>query len=65
MGVRIADMSDEPRDPDALLDLPALIPEHFERWFAFFGPGHTGGLVPARIKELARLKVAALNDCDT
>jgi hypothetical protein len=47
------------------LDLAALIPEHFRRYFAFFTPGHTQGIVPARIKELARLKIAALNQCDT
>ena len=47
------------------LDLAALIPEHFGRFFAFFKPGHTEGVVPARIKELARLKIAALNGCDT
>jgi hypothetical protein len=52
-------------DDESPLDLPALIPEHFARFFAFFGPGHTEGIVPARIKELARLKIAALNDCDT
>ena len=47
------------------LNLSALIPEHFGRFFAFFKPGHTEGIVPARIKELARLKIAALNQCDT
>jgi hypothetical protein len=47
------------------LDLAALIPDHFERYFAFFRPGHREGIVPSRIKELARLKVAALNQCDT
>ncbi len=47
------------------LDLMALIPEHFERFFAFFSTGHNEGVLPARIKELARLKVAELNDCDT
>ena len=47
------------------LDLMALIPEHFDRFFNFFRPGHNEGIVPARIKELARLKVAALNQCDT
>ena len=52
-------MTDEP------LDLAKLIPEHFRRYFAFFTPGHTQGIVPARIKELARLKIAALNECDT
>ena len=47
------------------LDLLALIPEHFERFFAFFAKGHNEGVVPTRIKELARLKIAALNECDT
>lgn len=47
------------------LALDKLIPEHFARYFEFFRPGHTAGVVPARIKELARLKVAALNECDT
>ena len=47
------------------LDLAALIPDHFERYFAFFRPGHREGIVPSRIKELARLRIAALNQCDT
>jgi hypothetical protein len=47
------------------LALDKLIPEHFARYFEFFRPGHTAGVVPARIKELARLKIAALNECDT
>ena len=42
-----------------------LLPEFFERYFAFFRPGHQEGVVPSRIKELARLKIAELNDCDT
>ena len=50
---------------DKPLNLAALIPEHFARYFTFFRPGHTEGVVPARIKELARLKIAALNECDT
>ena len=52
-------MSSEP------LILIGLLPEAFERYFAFFRPGHTEGIVPSRIKELARLKIAALNGCDT
>jgi len=47
------------------LNLTALIPEHFGRWFEFFGPGHREGVVPAPLKELARLKVAEINECDT
>ena len=50
--------------PDAL-NLPELIPDLFGRWFAFFQPGHREGILPSRIKELARLKIAALNGCDT
>ena len=50
---------------DDALNLTKLIPEHFERWFAFFRPGHREGVVPSRIKELARLKIAAINECDT
>lgn len=42
-----------------------LLPDLFERFFAFFRPGHQDGVVPSRIKELARLKIAALNGCDT
>jgi hypothetical protein len=47
------------------LNLTQLIPGHFARYFDFFRPGHQEGVVPARIKELARLKVAAINQCDT
>jgi hypothetical protein len=47
------------------LNLLELIPDLFERFFAFFRPGHQEGIVPSRIKELARLKIAALNECDT
>ena len=50
---------------DKPLNLGALIPDHFARFFEFFRPGHTEGVVPGRIKELARLKVAAMNECDT
>jgi len=51
--------------PDDSLNLQALIPEHFGRWFEFFRPGHREGVVPSRIKELSRLKIAELNGCDT
>ena len=55
----------DPRRQTATFNLLELIPEHFERFFAFFREGHQNGIVPARVKELARLKVAAINDCDT
>jgi len=55
----------EREDRGASLDLGELIPEHFARYFSFFRPGHQEGILPSRIKELARLKIAALNECDT
>ncbi len=51
--------------PDEPLDLLRLIPDLLARYFEFFRPGHQEGIVPSRIKELARLKIAALNQCDT
>jgi len=55
-----------PDVPEASAASPTeLVPELFERFFAFFGPTHQGGVVPSRIKELARLKIAQLNDCNT
>ena len=50
---------------DTPLNLTELIPDLFGRWFEFFRPGHREGVVPSRVKELARLKIAALNGCDT
>lgn len=47
------------------LNMTELLPDFFERYFAFFRPGHTEGVVPSRIKELARIKIASLNGCDT
>ena len=57
--------SGETLPEDDTLNLMELIPEHFARFFEFFRPGHQEGIVPSRIKELARLKIAALNQCDT
>ena len=47
------------------LNMTELLPDLFERFFAFFRPGHTEGVANPRVKELARLKIAALNGCDT
>lgn len=41
-----------------------LAPQLFDSYFQFFRPAHTRGKVPARIKELARLKIAAMNGCN-
>ena len=58
-------MPEVDRRAEATLNVEELIPEHWQRFFEFFRPGHTEGVVPARIKELARLKVASINECDT
>jgi hypothetical protein len=47
------------------LNMTELLPDLFERFFAFFRPAHTEGVAPPRVKELARLKIASLNGCDT
>lgn len=47
------------------LDLGKSMPEMLGRYLKFFRPAHEEGAVPARIKEIARLKIAALNGCDT
>ncbi len=60
----MANAIDTPADQEGVNPL-ALLPDFFDRWFEFFRPGHQEGVVPSRIKELARLKIAAINDCDT
>lgn len=60
-----ADTTASPVEEQDTLNLAELIPEHFGRYFEFFRPGHNEGVVPARVKEIARLKIAALNECDT
>jgi alkylhydroperoxidase family enzyme len=50
------------RDP-ALNGVMAHLPELFQRYFAFYYPAHEHGAVEARIKELARLRIARLNGC--
>ena len=57
--------NDSTPEPSSPMNMVGLLPDFFERFFAFFRPGHQEGVVPSRVKELARLKIAALNDCDT
>ena len=52
------------RDPD-MNSVLAHLPEFFTRYFDFYYPAHEQGVVPTRIKELARLRIAALNGCQT
>ena len=53
------------KNSEAGLNAMELIPDLFGKFFDFFRPGHTEGVAPARIKELARLKIAEMNECDT
>ena len=56
----------ESRDAgNQLAGIMGRLPELFDDYFRFFYTAHEGGLVPARIKELARLKVARINECPT
>jgi AhpD family alkylhydroperoxidase len=52
------------RDP-ALNGVMAHHPKFFEDYFSFYYPNHEQGLVDSRVKELARLKIARLNGCQT
>jgi hypothetical protein len=52
------------RDP-AMNAVLAHHPDFFARYFAFYYPAHEQGVLETRIKELARLAIARLNDCPT
>jgi len=40
-------------------------PDMIESYFKFYYPLHNGGIVDPALKELVRLKIAALNQCLT
>jgi hypothetical protein len=40
-------------------------PGMYKQFFSFYSTWHEGGVVAPVIKELARLKIAQLNDCFT
>jgi hypothetical protein len=52
------------RDPE-MNSVLAHHPDFFARYFDFYYPAHEQGVVPTRIKELARLRIARLNACPT
>ncbi len=62
---QVAEQSNSDDSRSDTLNLIELIPDLFQRYFEFFRPGHQEGVVPSRIKELARLKIASSNGCDT
>lgn len=52
------------RDP-SLNAVMAHHAEFFAKYFEFFYPAHERGVLETRVKELARLRIARLNDCRT
>ena len=58
--------ADEEAGRDAALNgVMAHHPDFFEQYFSFYYPAHEKGVLDARVKELARLKIARLNNCQT
>lgn len=47
----------------ALNSVMAHHPKFFEDYFNFFYPAHEHGVLETRIKEIARLEIARLNNC--
>ena len=41
------------------------LPEAFKAYWSFYAPLRLEGVLDAKLKELVRLKIAALNDCAT
>lgn len=39
------------------------MPDFFEKFLEFYGPLVNKGRVPVRVKELARIRIANLNEC--
>jgi len=49
----------------ALNGVLAHVPELLRRYFEFYYPAHEQGTLETRVKELARLRIASLNACQT
>ena len=41
------------------------LPDAFKAYWKFYAPLRLEGVLDAKLKELVRLKIAALNDCAT
>jgi len=61
-GERVALDKAEGRDT-TLNSVMAHHPDFFEQYFSFFYPAHEHGVLDTRIKEIARLEIARLNEC--
>ncbi|MFB3814190.1 MAG: hypothetical protein ACE14L_08765 [Terriglobales bacterium] len=51
--------------PASVYQVLGHCPDMFQSWFQFYFHWHENGTVPPTIKELARLKIAQLNNCFT
>ena len=49
----------------AIFQAMGHVPEAFKAYWTFYAPLRLEGLLDAKLKELVRLKIAALNDCAT
>jgi alkylhydroperoxidase family enzyme len=53
------------RQNPAIFHAMGHLPEAFNAYWDFYAPLRLKGLLDAKLKELVRLKIAALNDCAT
>jgi len=53
------------RQNPAIFQAMGNLPEAFKSYWAFYAPLRLDGVLDAKLKELVRLKIAALNDCAT
>ena len=60
----LAQAEDDNGNP-ILSQVMALAPDLFSSYFKFYYSSHESGIVEASTKELARLKIARLNGCNT
>ena len=49
---------------DEMFSVYAHAPDAFRGFLAFYRPLKYGGRLPFALKELVRLRIAALNDCE-
>ena len=57
--------SEAHRQNPATYQAAGHLPEAFQRFWAFYAPLKFDGVLDIRLKELVRLKIAALNQCAT
>lgn len=62
---QIAKEAEAHRLNPAIFQAAGNLPETFEAFWSFYSPLKLQGLLDSRLKELVRLKIANLNQCDT